>query len=693
MKKKSSPLAILLLLTAACAAPEQVEAPADVESAPRLIRAVPFTEVALRDAFWQPRFERNRAVTIPHIMEQNELTGRVDNFRKGAGLMEGAYEGRRFNDTDIYKVIEAASYAINQQPDAELEARLDALIELIGAAQQEDGYLFPALTIDPENPALGVGNERWIHVSAGSHELYNAGHLIEAAVAHYQATGKRSLLDIAVRFADRIDEDFGPDARRDIPGHEEIELALVKLADVTGERRYLELAKFFLDQRGQPHDGELYAEDTDFAIYNDLPYKQDHMPVTEQTKASGHAVRAAYLYSGMADVAARTEAPGYDEALDAIWNDIVTNKLYLTGSIGARGTFESFGEDYELPNRAYGETCAAVGFDQWNHRMFLASGNVEFLDVMERTLYNGFLSGVSQGGDTFFYTNVLESRGRDERAEYFDVACCPANLARMMAVLPSFIYAQKDDRVYVNLYVGSEADVALPSGSLRLMQRTDYPWDGAVRIELQPDRELRFELALRIPGWARNRPVPSDLYRFTDGIDEPVTLAINGETVEVSATASTSTGAASAVESGNAAAPGGANVSAADGLVVIARTWQPGDVVDLTLPMPVRTVAAHALVEDNLGKVALQRGPLVYAAEAVDNDGSVLDLSIESEPEFEAEFEADLLGGVTIIRGRAARSAWAGPSRHELVAIPYFAWANRGPGEMVVWLPVLGTAQ
>ncbi len=635
------------------------------------LRAVPFTAVTLQDQFWAPRFERNREVTIPHIMEQNEITGRVDNFRKGAGLMEGRYEGRRFNDTDIYKVVEAASYAINQQPDPELEAQLDQLIELIGAAQQDDGYLFPALTIDPENPALGVGNERWIHVSAGSHELYNAGHLIEAAVAHYQATGKRSLLDIAIRFADRIDEDFGADARHDIPGHEEIELALVKLADVTGEQRYLELAEFFLDQRGREHDGELYAEDTDFAIYNDLPYKQDHMPVTEQTKASGHAVRATYLYAGMADVAARTDAPGYDEALDAIWHDIVTNKLYLTGSIGARGTFESFGEDYELPNRAYGETCAAVGFDQWNHRMFLASGNVEFLDVMERTLYNGFLSGVSHAGDTFFYTNVLESRGRDERAAYFDVACCPANLARLMAVLPGFVYAQSGERVYVNLYVGSEAEIELPGGALRLTQQTAYPWDGAVRIEVSPEEAMTFELALRVPGWARERPVPSDLYRFVGRAEETVALSVNGEPwprTEASA---------------------GASDGPIGGVALISRTWRPGDVVELTLPMPVRTVAAHPSVEDNVGKVALQRGPLVYAAEAIDNDGAVLDLAIESDPQFEAVFEPDLLGGITVIRGRAARSAWAGPSRHRLVAVPYFAWANRGPGEMAVWLPAL----
>jgi uncharacterized protein len=665
----------LSLLVVGClggCAPGSLEGPAGAngtaEGAGGPIRAVPFTAVTLRDEFWTPRFERNRKVTIPHIMEQNVLTGRVENFEKGAGRRPGPYAGRRFNDTDIYKVMEAASYAIAQQPDAELEARLDALIELIGAAQQPDGYLFPALTIDPTHPALGVGTERWTHVSAGSHELYNAGHLIEAAVAHYQATGKRSLLDIAVRFADLIDRDFGPHARHDIPGHEEIELALVKLADVTGEKRYLDLARFFLDQRGREHDGEPYAAGTDFAIYNDRPYKQDHLPVTEQTKASGHAVRATYLYTGMADVAARTGAPGYEAALESIWNDIVSHQLYLTGSIGARGTFESFGEDYELPNHAYGETCAAVGFDQWNQRMFLESGNVEYLDVLERTLYNGFLSGVSQAGDTFFYTNPLESSGDDERAEYFEVACCPANLARMMALLPGFIYAQRGDRVYVDLYVGSAAQIALSGGPVTVTQQTRYPWDGEVHLEIAPGAPMDFELALRIPGWARNRPVPSDLYTFVEDRGAEIGLSVNGKSVDLDDRSTPST------------------VTRDGGLLLLARRWHPGDIVDLTLPMPVRRVVAHPSIADDVGKVALQRGPLVYAAEAVDNDGAVLDLSIQPEPDFQAAFDPDVLGGVVVLRGRAAR---AGAADHELVAVPYFAWANRGPGEMAVWLPAL----
>jgi len=605
--------------------------------------------------------QTNLAVTIPHIMAQNETTGRVDNLRKGAGLMDGPYEGRRFNDTDVYKIIEAASYAIAHEYNAALDQQLDELIAVIAAAQEQDGYLMPARRVDPQNPAAGMGRERWIHVSNGSHELYNAGHLIEAAVAHYQATGKRSLLEVGIRFADLIDRDFGPDARQDIPGHEEIELALVKLADVTGEDRYVELARFFIDGRGSAHDGEDYPEGNSFVIYNDLPYKQDHIPVIEQTTASGHAVRAMYLYTGMADVAARVEAPGYETALEAISRDVVSTKMYLTGGVGSRGTFESFGEDYELPNTtAYTETCAAVGHDLWNHRMFLASGEASYLDTMERVLYNGFLSGVALGGDEFFYTNPLESAGMVQRSAYFDVSCCPANLARLMALLPGFIYAHRGDELYVNLYVGSEATIELDGGAVNLRQATDYPWDGTIRFEiLDIDASLaeHLELNLRIPGWARDEVVPSNLYHFAAADTEAVTVAVNGQTVPAD--------------------------NLQDGLLRIARSWRAGDVVELVLPMPVRIVRSHDGIEANRGKVALQRGPLVYAAEAVDNDGAVLDLEIDPTGRFDSGHEPGLLGGVTVLTA----TAWRGDEIVALKAVPYFAWANRGPGEMAVWIP------
>ncbi|HJS74934.1 MAG TPA: glycoside hydrolase family 127 protein, partial [Vicinamibacteria bacterium] len=627
-------LAVLGMLFAACAEREQ-----DTK-----LRGVSFEQVTLTDSFWRPRLSINRTVTIPHILRQNEETGRVDNFRKAAGAMPGEYQGRRFNDTDIYKVIEAASYALAQEYDPALDVEIDELVALIEGAQEDDGYLFPARTVDPAKPAPGVGAERWIHESAGSHELYNAGHLIEAAVAHYRATGKRRLLDVAVRFADLVDRDFGPEARRDVPGHEEIELALVKLADVTGEGRYVELARFFVDQRGREHDGEPYPEGTSFAIYNDRPYKQDHLPVIEQREAAGHAVRASYLYTGMADVLARTGAPGYRESLASIWQDVVATKLYLTGGIGSRDTFESFGEDYELPNRtAYTETCAAIGNDLWNHRMFLATGEARFLDVMERVLYNGALSGVSAKGDTFFYTNPLESEGGVERVPYFEVACCPANLARLLAHLPGFVYARRGDEIFVNLYVASEAKVELPSGPVRVVQETRYPWDGRVVVTLEPERSRDLTVHLRIPGWARGEPVPSDLYRFVESVPPAPALRVNGQEWPVSVTS---------------------------GFASVRRVFEAGDRIELSLPMPVRRVQSHPSVEPNRGRLALQRGPLVYAAEAVDHGGSVLDLALPEDAELTEAYREDLLGGIVTLTGSARRGA----SEVPFFAIPYFSW-------------------
>ncbi|MGB5391202.1 MAG: beta-L-arabinofuranosidase domain-containing protein, partial [Thermoanaerobaculia bacterium] len=548
-------------------------------------------------------------------------------------------------------------YSLIESHDPQLDARLDELIALVAAAQEEDGYLFPARTIEPENPAPGVGRERWIHVAVGSHELYNAGHLIEAAVAHKQATGKRTLLEVATRFADRIDRDFGPKARRDIPGHEEIELALVKLADLTGESRYLDLARFFLDQRGGAHDGELYPEGTDFAIYNDRLYKQDHQAVAEQAEGVGHAVRAAYLYAGMADVAARSDTPGYLEALERIWLDVVGTKLYLTGGIGSRDTVESFGDSFELPNRtAYTETCAAIGNGLWNHRMFLSTGEARYLDVMEKTLYNGALSGVSASGDTFFYTNPLESEGGLGRSEYFDVACCPANLARLVAQVPGLIYGNRDSEIFVNLYVASTASLEVPdAGAVVLEQETRYPWDGTVRLRLTLERPAPLDIHLRIPGWARGLPTPSDLYRFAGALGDEPSIRVNGEAVPE---------------------------PLARGFVMLSRTWRSGDEIVLELPMPPRRVLAHAAVVEDEGKVALQRGPIIYAVEAIDHEGGVLDLELLGDTALAAEFEPELLGGVVVIRTEAVRAGREVP----LTAIPYFAWANRGDGEMVVWM-------
>lgn len=662
MSTKIRSALFLLAGCAACTAPQEPETQTPDQTAnDSPITAIGFAHVRLNDRFWAPRLEINRKVTIPHLARQNEETGRTDNFRKSAGLMEGEFEGRRFNDTDIYKSIEAASYSLAQTWDPVLDAEVDELIELIKASQQDDGYLFPAYTINPDKPAPGVSKTRWKGTNSSSHELYGNGHMIEAAVAHYQATGKRTLLDVAIRAADHIDRVFGTDAGqlRDTSGHEEIELALVKLYDVTGEGRYLDLARYFLDERGGEHTYNGEAEDDVMGFYAERTfYRQDHLPVVEQREAVGHSVRAMYLYMGMADVLARTDAPGYREALDALWGDVAAKKMYLTGGIGADGSMESFGAAYQLPNQtAYAETCAAIGLDMWNHRMFIASGDARYLDVMERVLYNGFLSGVSLEGNSFFYTNPLQSDGTHLRTEYFEVACCPANLARLMGQLPGFIYARQDRRIYVNLFIGSEAEIELDDSSVKISQQTDYPWEGAVQLTVDPGVPTQLQLRVRIPGWARNAPVPSDLYVFTDDSEVRPVLQINGETVVL---------------------------ATQNGFAVIDRTWHPGDTVQLQLAMPARRVAAHPDVEDNEGRLAIQRGPLVYAIEAVDNGGAAHDVWMPADAQLTVSFRPEMLGGVAVLNGVAYR----GEEAFEMLAVPYFAWANREPGEMAVWLPV-----
>ncbi len=619
------------------------------------IRAVPMTSVTIDDGFWAPKLETNRAVTIPHILKQNDDTGRVANFEKAAGKKSGPYEGRRFNDTDVYKIIEAASYSLALVPDPRLGTKLDELIQLIAESQEKDGYLFPARTIDPQHPAPGVGPERWIYEN-GSHELYNAGHLYEAAVAHFDATGKRSLLDVAIKNADLVCRTFGPNGRHAVSGHEEIELALVKLYRATGNTTYLQTADWFISERGKPHPDMPAYPDKAFEMYNDRAYKQDQAPVVEQDRAVGHAVRAMYLYIAVTDVAALTSNDAFAKAADRLWQDVVSKRLYLTGGVGSRGTVEAFGDDYELPNlRAYTETCASVGNDLWNQRMFLLHGDGKYIDMFERVLYNGVLAGVSLAGNTFFYQNPLESNGRAKRTEYFEVACCPANLARLLEQLPGLVYAQTNDTIYANLYAGNRADVKLGNRTVKIVQDTRYPWDGDVSLRLEPEGAGAFTVALRIPGWARDQPVPSDLYRFADNAGEQPSIT---------------------VRSGNASTER-VPVDVRDGYVRIKRNWKRGDTIHLTLPMPARRIVAHAGVKDDEGKVALQRGPLVYAIEAIDNDGRALDLVIPRDAALRSRFRVDLLNGVEAISGEGSRP---------FVAIPYYAWNNRGQGEMAVWI-------
>ena len=633
------------------------------------VKPVPFTAVHLNDSFWAPRIETNRKVTIPFAFEKSEETGRIDNFVRAAKALRGVpfenhkYPPYPFDDSDLFKVIEGASYTLSVHPDPQLDAYLDGLIEKIGAAQEKDGYLYTARTIDPAHPHPWSGDRRWILEGVNSHELYNLGHLYEAAVAHYQATGKRTLFDIALRTANLLDQTFGPGKQSIWPGHQIIEMGLVKLYRVTGDQRYLSLAKFMLDARG-PDSSEKGAGN---------PYVEAHKHVVDQTEAvtGGHAVRAMYMYSGMADVAALTGDAGYVNALDKIWENVICKKLHVTGGVGARAQGESFGENYELPNMsAYNETCAAVGNDYWNHRLFLLHADAKYIDVMERTLYNGMISGVALDGKTFFYQNPLEATGlagKDQRSPWFGVACCPSNITRFLASVPGYLYAQRGDALWVNLFATSSAEIKLDNGRVvKMQQETRYPWDGAVKITVNPDQSAPMSVNVRIPGWARNEPVPSDLYRFADKRDEPVSLRVNGKSVPVKLD---------------------------KGYVSIARTWKRGDVIDLMLPMPVRRIVANDQVAADRGRVALERGPIVFAAEWPDNPGGkVRNLMLPDSARLTAEFKPELLNGVEVVTGKAVALAYdaqgnIGKTEQEFTAIPYYAWANRGRGQMMVWFP------
>lgn len=623
------------------------------------ITSVPLTSVHITDAFWRPRMDVNRTVSIPHILKQNEITPRISNFLKTAKQLPGAYEGQRYNDTDVYKALEAASYSLATTPDPALDRQVDGIIAIVAAAQAPDGYLYNPRQVDPSKPAQGAGPERWTWEFV-SHETYDMGHMIEAAVAHFQATGKRNFLNIAIKSADLICDTFGPDGRKDAPGHEEIELALIKLYRVTGNKKYLETSKFFLDQRGHPHTTPppVFPPGDRFAAYNSLEYRQDHLPVTEQTRATGHAVRATYLYSAMSDIAALLGDTAFGKVVDALFDDVTSKRVYITGGLGSVGSTEAFGADYSLPNlSAYTETCASIGGMLWYHRQFQRTGKGAALDMFERTLYNGYLSGVSIAGDTFFYQNPLESNGgaRSQRSLYFDVACCPANLARLMAQLPSLVYSQRGaSQLYVNLFIGSDATAKLGNRTVKISQTTGYPWKGDVAIAVSPDQAAQFTLSVRIPGWAQNSVVPSDLYKFAAplGPNERVIAKVNGKE---------------------------AKVNVVQGFLNIDRKWTKGDRVEVSFPMPIRRVLANDKVTDDQGKAAIERGPLMYAFEAADNGAAVTTLKIPLDAPMTHTFQADLLKGLEVI------SVGSGPGKN--TAIPYFAWANRGRGEMRVWIP------
>jgi uncharacterized protein len=611
------------------------------------ITPVPFSRVSLTDAFWLPRLETNRTVTIPSVLQKCEEFGRVDNFRRAAGRLAGPYVGTMpFEDTEVYKAIEGASYSLAQCKDPDLEMRLDALIELIAAAQEPDGYLYTNRTIDPMHVLPFAGPSRWSNLVM-SHELYNCGHLYEAAAAHYLATGKRALLEVALRSAELVRLVFGPQGRHDVCGHQIVERGLARLYRITQDRRLLETARFLLEERGRHECRPQYT-------YADNPgYSQDHLPVREQREAVGHAVRAAYMYCGMADVAALLPDQEYAAAITAIWRDLVDSKIYLTGGIGARHKGEAFGGPFELPNlTAYAETCAGIGSVQWNQRLFLLTGEPQYIDVLEQTLYNNVLAGVSLRGDEFFYVNPLESdgmfrfnHGSAGRQPWFEVSCCPTSLCRFLPSFPGLIYAAKDTSVYVNLFTASQAEMDIHGVRVRLVQETDYPWDGNIRITVRPERKVRMRLFVRVPGWSRERIMGGSLYRFEQPSTEQPRLALNGA---------------------NLAAP-------QTGYAVTDREWTDGDCVELSLPMLARKVLADQRIADCRGKAALMRGPLVYCVEGRDADEPLDDLSLGRNG-LEAVREPEMLGGIVTVRGRG------------FIAVPYCTWANRGPGPMRVWM-------
>ena len=617
------------------------------------IQEVPFTQVHLDDHFWSSRIETNRTVSIPSAFKECEKNGRFDNFAIAAGLIKGEHRGDfSFDDTDPYKIIEGASYSLAVKYDKKLDAYLDSVIHIIAAAQEPDGYLTTCVTNKCYRLSGWWGRSKWEKLN--SHELYNSGHLYEAAVAHFRATGKRTLLEVAIRNADLVCQVFGPgENQKHVPsGHPIIEMALAKLYKVTGDEKYLAMARYFIEETGRGTDGHRLSE-----------YSQDHQPILRQEEIAGHAVRAGYLYSGVADVASLTHDSAYFHALTRIWENMAGRKLYITGGIGSRAQGEGFGPDYELHNHtAYCETCAAIANVYWNHRMFLATGNAKYTDVLERALYNGVISGVSLSGDKFFYDNPLESMGQHERQHWFGCACCPGNVTRFMASVPYYMYATQGNDIYVNLYIQSRAKVLAGQNRVQLEQTTSYPWEGTISIRLTSDQEKLFALRLRIPGWVQDAPVPSDLYSFTRRT-APYTVKVNGSYV---------------------------NPQLTDGYATLVRRWKTGDVVELSLPMEIRRIKAHSNVEDDYGKLAIQRGPIVYCLEGKDQpDSTVFNKFIpDGTSGMSVRYDASLLNGVAVITGPAQEVQPDGSIRNtSFQAIPYATWNNRGADQMAVWIP------
>jgi DUF1680 family protein len=608
------------------------------------ITPVPVAKVAITDGFWHQRLDAHFNSGLDHALDQCRKTGRLDNFEIAAGLKTGAHQGACFNDSDVYKILEGMAYSTSGPMKPEHRKFLDDFIGVLGKAQRDDGYLYTYYQVKNEM------DRRWTDI-ANMHEDYCAGHLFEAGATHYRMTGRRELLDISLKFADHLDRTFGPGKKTEPPGHEEVEMALADLYRITGEQRYLNLARFLLEQRGV-HPGNWYD--------------QNHLPLLDGTETVGHAVRAVYGFCGMAEIAALTGDDRYLKALDRYWHSVTDTKMALSGGIGG-GLWEAFDKPYFLPNRtSYNETCGSIAQVLWNHRMFRLTGDGKYLDVLERALYNGTLTGVQLTCDAFFYPNQLEG-GPTKRQPWFDCACCPSNIARILPAQPGYLYATKGDTLFACLYAASNASFELAGTQVKVAQQTAYPWDGKVVLTLSPQAPKAFSLALRIPGWAYNQPVPGDLYRYLGASQAKLGITVNGKP---------------------------ADVELAKGFATITRTWQPGDSVTLELPMAVRQVIAHEKVREDAGRVALERGPIVYCVEGIDNDKLDVphNLLLKENTAFKAEFRSDLLGGVAVVTGEAelvkrgadGKEVTSEPRR--FTAVPYFARANREPSPMAVFL-------
>ena len=624
------------------------------------ITPVPFTSVKVTPGtFWGQRLEASRNTTIPLAFSKCESEGRYKNFENAAQHLKDPSKvfkvngvGYSFDDTDPYKTIEGASYILQTYPDKKLRAYVDSVIDIIATAQEPDGYLYTARTQNPADPHHWAGDRRWVKEEDLSHELYNLGHMVEGAVAHWQATGSTKFLDIARRYADVVCKEVGPNPGQAcvVPGHQIAEMALCRLYLATGEKKYLDEAKFLLDYRGKTQIKQEYS--------------QSHKPVVDQNEAVGHAVRAAYMYAGMADVAALTGDKSYIDAIDCIWDNIVTKKLYITGGIGATSSGEAFGKNYELPNMsAYCETCAAIGNVYVNYRLFLLHGESKYFDVLERTLYNGLISGVSLQGDGFFYPNPLESMGQHQRQAWFGCACCPSNISRFIPSLPGYVYAVKDKDVYVNLFLSNKSELTVGKKTVALSQQTNYPWDGDITITIDKNTVGEFALKIRIPGWVKGKVVPSDLYSYTDGKRLGYRVSVNNQEL----------------------------YPEIRDYITIDRKWKKGDKVQIHFDMEPRVVRANNKVEADRGMVAIERGPLVYCAEHPDNDFDIFSALVNQEPQF--QFGKTEIAGTSVVTLTTDAQTLEFNKQGKLLVkdqtltlIPYYAWCHRGSGKMRVWL-------